>query len=129
MPLRDTLALLLIVFTASPRHLQTPSQTAEPPTADVTFYTSSEPSNIVKGWLPGYKHGPFAGGIFDGEHLLAQIQPRRFVTFTLPPGPHVFSASVEGWHPDKNSLLQINLVSNRSYFLRIDQESLAPPVV
>ena len=78
--------------------------------------------------LPGYKYGPFSGGIFDSKHLLAQILPTYFVTFTLPPGQHVFSASTLGYAPSRDSHFQVDLVADHQYFFRVDQQVILPPL-
>ena len=116
---------VLVGQSQSPPRQPTPP---EPPSAVVTFYSSSGAAHALKGMLPGYKYGPFSGGIFDGKHLLSQIIPSYFVTFTLPPGPHIFSASVDGYAPSKLSHFEVNLVADRQYFFRIDQQMIIPPV-
>jgi hypothetical protein len=115
-----TLALL---SKAGAQSTSTPAPAPVAPNAQVTFYSSSKPSNAIKGMLPGYKHGPFFGGIFDGDHLLAQMAATYFITFNLAPGPHVLSASSSGYRPSKDALLPITLVANEHYFIRIDSMS------
>ncbi len=98
---------------------------AEGQAATVTFYTNG--SHLTSG-LPGSKNGIYYGGVFDGNQLLFRFRDglfvkfHRFITLSVPPGLHTFSASF-GKHPAKNSQLRLSLDAGRQYYVRARSES------
>jgi hypothetical protein len=94
--------------------------------ATVTFYTNG---SVLATATPGNKHGIFAGSIFDGDLALFRFQGHgfeknqdRFVTVTLPPGPHNFAAS---YSKDASHDTHVTLVleAGSHYFLRANAEA------
>jgi hypothetical protein len=86
-----------------------------PPRALVTFYSNG---NFLKAVIPGYKHGEFTGRILDEYDNLAMLRLGQFITFSLDPGPHTFTANA--WfdpHPEGGGHLTIDLVANKHYFI------------
>lgn len=81
--------------------------------AHVTFYSTG---SLLAEFSPVTKMA-FYGGIFDGEQYLGSFGRHHFMTMSLPPGEHIFSASVSR-HPAKNSQLHLNLEPGKSYFVR-----------
>jgi hypothetical protein len=82
-------------------------------TALVTFYSSGK---LFLG-MPGSK-AAFMGKIFDGHRELALLQRRRFITFTLDAGPHVFSTNF--WMmtvPEGGSQLDLLLLPDHHYYV------------
>jgi hypothetical protein len=51
------------------------------------------------------------------------VQVRHFLTFRLPAGPHVLSASLSDKHPATNSHLSLDLAEGARYFVRIQEET------
>jgi hypothetical protein len=106
------MALGILLF-ALPMLSQTTSATA--PKAQVTFYSSG---SFLKTAIPGYKYGNFAGKIFDEYDQLAMIRPGHFITFSLDPGPHTFSANT--WlspRPEGGGHLTLDLAANQHYYI------------
>ena len=67
---------------------------------------------------PVYKHGNFAGLIFDEYDELALIRPRHFITFKLDAGPHTLSAN--SWmipRPEGGGHLKVDLVAGQHYYI------------
>jgi hypothetical protein len=88
---------------------------AESPQALVTFYSTG---SFWKSGIPGYKHGSFAGLIFDEYDELALIGPGHYITFKLDAGPHTFSAN--SWMiptPTGGGHLKVDLVANQHYYI------------
>jgi hypothetical protein len=94
--------------------------------AEVTFYSGG--SYWVTG-LPGDKHGNFFGAIFDGQERIAVLRRGRFFTMHMRPGQHVFSGSLSGKHPAKNSQLALDLLENGQYFIRAESDARGIGVV
>ena len=97
---------------ANPASPQAPSGTSD---AVVTFY--SNPVTVLGG-LPGAKKGAFKGRLYDGQEELAFMEPNRFITFHLAPGPHVFAAGSwmgRGAYPPGH--LSLELKPGQHYFV------------
>jgi hypothetical protein len=85
------------------------------PKVPVTFYSSG---SFLKGSIPGYKYGKFAGRIMDGHQQLAMLEPDRFVTFNLDPGEHTFTANT--WmisSPAGGGHIKLDLVPGQHYYV------------
>lgn len=83
--------------------------------ATVTFYSGG---TLWKTGLPGAKNAPFRGWIFDGTTQLTQLEWRRYAVMKLPPGLHVFSATLNRNHAAANSQTSLTLEAGKSYYLR-----------
>lgn len=106
------------LLVALPALTQDKSMPPANPVGDAALVTFYSTGSFWKSAAPGYKYGAFAGLIFDGSQQLAHIRPGRFVTFSLPPGPHVFTTNF--WvfaTPKGGAHLDLNLVANHHYFL------------
>jgi hypothetical protein len=90
----------------------TPAETQE---AKVTFYSSHV---TLTGGLPGRQPGAFKGRLFMEDKQLAFMEPGHFVTFVLPSGPHILSATT--WlakHSDSGAHITMNLGAGQHYFI------------
>lgn len=101
-------------FTLTPLTLAqgAPASTSE---AQVTFYSTGSFWKTAK---PYYRHGLFKGLIFDGQEPFAQMKGGRFVTFTFPPGEHIFSANY--WlykSPKGGAHLKLDLMPGQHYYI------------
>jgi hypothetical protein len=90
--------------------------------AQVTFYSSG---SFYGNFSPDSKHSAFVGYVFDGDKKIGFVQVKHFLTFRLPPGPHVFSASLSDKHPATNSQLALDLFTGTRYFVRVQEETKA----
>jgi hypothetical protein len=95
--------------------------------ATVTFYTPfATPSHLMGQFTGLGKSAPALGRIYDGERILAQIVPNRFVTFLLPAGQHTFSAIAQvPRHPDKDHIIPVELKAGEHYFFRLTNRNKA----
>jgi hypothetical protein len=95
--------------------------------ATVTFYTPfATPSHLMGQFTGLGKTAPALGRIYDGERILAQIVPNRFVTFLLPAGQHTFSAIAQvPRHPDKDHIISVELKAGEHYFFRLTNRNKA----
>ena len=88
--------------------------------ATVTFYSHAK----VFSGFPVEKRGVFYGSVYDGNQPLVDFdagffpKDNRFATFSLPPGPHVFSATYDA-HPSKKHPYPLTLEAGKQYFLRV----------
>jgi hypothetical protein len=108
------LSLLFCVLLFAP-YMFCQTMSANAPKAQVTFYSSG---SLLKAAIPGYKYGGFSGRIFDEYDQLAMIRLGDFITFSLDPGPHTFSANA--WvspSPKGGGHLIVDLVANQHYFI------------
>jgi hypothetical protein len=90
--------------------------------ASVTFYSGG---SLLKTGLPETKSAVFEGCIFDADQSLGCISYRGFMTVTVTPGKHVFSASLSSRHPAKNSQMEITLEAGKNYYVRAVGENSA----
>ena len=83
--------------------------------ATVTFYSGG---SIFHGVLPFTNNDVFQGCIFELKAQLACISWRRYAVVKLPPGMHVFSASLSDKHGAVNSQTPLLLEAGKTYYLR-----------
>jgi hypothetical protein len=86
---------------------------------EVTFYSNGNPYTTV---APHADHAMFVGTLFDGKQPIGFLQPKRFLTLYLSPGPHTFSGSLSRKKPDEKSQLSLDLTAGVSYFIRAQME-------
>jgi hypothetical protein len=100
---------------------------ADAQSAAVTFYTPfATPSHLMGQFTGLGKSAPALGRIYDGERILGQIVPNRFVTFLLPAGQHTFSAIAQvPRHPDKDHIIPVELKAGEHYFFRLTNRNKA----
>ena len=89
--------------------------TPENSEATVTFYSGG---TLLHGILPGTNSDIFDGCIFDQNTKLACVTWRRYAVVKLPPGTHVFSASLSQKHGAENSQTTVMLEAGKKYYLR-----------
>jgi len=90
----------------------------EAPTT-ITFYSGG---SLMKTALPETKSATFSGCIFDDQKLLGCITFRGFITVSVSPGKHTFSASLSSHHPAKNSQLEMTMEPGKNYYVRAVEE-------
>jgi hypothetical protein len=100
--------------------LAVPALAAPPPDAEVIFYNGSLAALSA---APLAKHAAFVGWLYDGNHLIGFVQPKRFLMLHLSPGLHKFSASMSTKHPAENSVLSLDLSEGERYFIRVQDNS------
>jgi hypothetical protein len=93
--------------------LAAPRMNAESQESLVTFY-SNGPVRIGVSLI---SRVAFSGQVFDGTTRLAYLKHGTFVTISLRPGQHTFSASFSS-RPAPNSSLSINLEGGKHYYVR-----------
>jgi len=86
---------------------------------EITFYSVGSTSTQN---TPHANHAVFRGALFDGKQKIGLIRPNQFLTITLSPGPHTFSASMSARHPAENSQLSLVLKTGEKYFVRVQTE-------
>jgi hypothetical protein len=95
--------------------------TQETPTT-ITFYSGG---SLMKTALPETESATFSGCIFDEQKLLGCITFRGFITLSVAPGKHTFSASLSSRHPAKNSQLEMTMEPGKNYYVRAVEEKYA----
>lgn len=86
----------------------------------VSFYSHAK---ALSGF-PVEKRGIFFGDVYDGDQRLVSFRTgfiakdNRFATFSLTPGPHIFSATYDG-HPSKKHPFPMTLEAGKQYFIRV----------
>lgn len=99
--LNTAICLALATFIRdTPTLCQTPPQSSHVKSGTVTFY-SIQPGawkQIADVVVPVGK-APFTGLVYDGGQQMAHVRGGRFVTFLLPAGEHLFSASYHSLDP------------------------------
>jgi len=96
------------------------------PDATVTFYSTGSlfHAALKAGATLGYPgKAPFTGFVFDGDRRLGLMQPGRFMTLHLPPGPHTFAPATmrsTKRHSEKTQL-PVTLEPGKQYFVRLNQ--------
>jgi hypothetical protein len=112
-----TIAVFFLISSCVTVALSQVQQPAKAPT--VMFYSHG---NAMTLGVPGTKHSPFFGRVFDGDRLLFRFQAKTIVSFTLPAGTHTFSAGY-GKTPPRKDNLPITLQPGRAYRIRVQSES------
>ena len=109
------LCICIICLSALMPPSQSQDKPASQPEAQVTFYSTG---SAWKSFGYGYKHGVFSGLIFDGQQPLLKMRGDRFVTLSLLPGEHLFSATY--WFDKKakhGALLKLYLAPGQHYYI------------
>ena len=119
--MRSAVICAAVVLTMGKTAVQAQSTTNGGP-ASVTFYSGG---SLFKTGLPETKSAVFEGCIFDADQSLGCISYHGFMTVTITPGKHVFSASLSSHHPAKNSQLEITLEAGKNYYVRAVGENSA----
>ena len=103
--------LFAAISATAQNRAQTPA--TPPPRVRVTFYSSGDKVMTIPG-----SRAAFIGKLFDNDRELALINRRRFVTFRLAPGTHIFSSN---WWPTTapagGAHLTIDLVAGHHYYI------------
>ena len=111
--MRRTAIFLVILGSVTAARAQ--GSSAVKPNAEVTFYSENP---IWPALAPVSTGVAFYGNLFDAEQPLAYIEHGRFLTLRLAAGIHKFSATISAHHPDKESLLTIDMKPGGHYFVR-----------